>query len=280
MTIIIRVPGVSWAAKGFPNVDPFINAGLVYGFDFSQRNSMLTDVTGKHAITPKRTDTIGGVFNVTDHSVVIPVNNGQGVRVERGYLQSSELIPAPFGHGGPPFTLMVVGCSGGVAFSPGEVVGSAPSVGILYDCGSNVSGTGFTMEFGGASVAAGRISGRIEAVSPNLTPEAVGSTRDLTVPNVVFLTYDGTNWTLINKTRGVSATGTNASLGVGNPIVMGPGAATEGRVNLGGHANQTSTAHAWYPTLYQSAKWSRVLSANEINDQYLRTKAGRPLLIV
>ncbi len=279
MTIIIRVPGVSWGNKGFPNVNPFINSGLVYGFDFSQRNSMLTDVTGNHTITPKRTDAAGGVFNVTDYGVAVPVNNGQGVRVELGYLQSSELIPTPFGHGGAPFTLMVVGCSGGVAFNPEKIVSSAPAVGVLYDCGSNVFGTGFTMEFGGASVTTGKINGRIESASPNLAPETSSSARDLTVPNVVFLTYDGVNWTLINKTRGVSATGTNASLSVGNPIVMGGAGPTEGRVNLGGSANQTTTAHAWYPTLYQSAKWSRVLTAEEITEQYLRTKAGRPSLI-
>lgn len=271
MSMIIRVPSVNWAGKGFPNTRPFIPTGLTYGFDLRTRSSMLTDVTGAYTITPMRTDASLSIFNQVDSTILVPVDGDLGQRVELGYLQSSEAVAA-FAWGGAPFTIMVAGRGGGVAFPTGKVVISAPNGGILYDFGSQVGINGFTLDL---AISTGQQYSRIENGSPSLLPDP--TSRSVTQPQVHFLTYDGTNWTLYNKTFALSATGTNTSLSVGNPIAVSS-TPTQGKVNLGGNAHQTSTLNAYYPVIYQTAKWNRVLSVAEMDDQYARTKATRPLL--
>lgn len=275
MSLVITIPSVSWAGKGFPAVQPFAAlADLVYGFDFRNRSSMLTDIKGNYVITPKRMDPVAGINNVTDSTIIVPVDSDQGIRVELGYLQSSEAQVAFSAGGATQFTIMVVGGYSNVAFPAGKVyAGGTPGASILFDDGSAVSGAGFTIEYN-ATAGVGKISSRIEATNPNLVPESV---THAPAPMVMFLTYDGTNWTLTNKTLGLSATGTNASLSVANPITMNT-AWAQGKVNLGGNPRSDSTIHAMYPVLYQSAKWGKVLSAGEIADQYARCQASRPAL--
>lgn len=272
MAIIIRVPGSNWANKGFANINPFILSGLVYGFDFRDRSSMLTDVTGSYVITPKKVDGAAGIVNVTDSSILTPVDSGLGVEVALGYLQSNEALAA-FGHGGAPFTIMVAARGSSNPFPAGKVVSSAPTSFIAYDYGSVVTPQGFAVE---AAIGTGRFNSRVENGSSSLAPDTV-VTRAVTQPQVLFLTYDGTNWTLYNKTFGLSATGTNVGLSVGNPIALNT-APSQGKVNLGGNALNTSTLFAYYPVMYQSAKWNRVLTADEITEQYARTKSGRQSL--
>lgn len=273
MTLLITIPGVNWSAKNYPNIAPFIaTSDLEYAFDFTDRAAMLSDVTGKHTITPKRVDAAAGILNVTDPTIITPVANG-GIQVELGYLQSSLAFSAFSSGGGKQFTIMVVGRDSGAVFPPAKIVVSNPYTSILFDWGSMVTGSGFTIE---QARSTGQRSSRIENSTPNLIPEVANQATVNT--NVLFLTYNGTNWTLTNKTLGLTATGTNASLSVGNPIVINPVGYTTGKVNLGGHSHQGSTLHANGVIMYQQAMWNRVLTNDEMNAQYARCKTLRPVL--
>lgn len=275
MTLVIRVTGADWSAAGLPNIYPFVAVdALAYGFDFRNRSTMLTDVTGQHTITPKRNDPAGGVVNVTDPTIITPVLDGQGIRVDLGYLQSSKpIITFAAGNAGL-FTFMVVGTASGATFPPEKVAGGAPLASILLDNGSVVSPTGFSIDnlLAGGSFP-GRKAARIESSGVVLNPEISGAA--IYSPCVQFLTYNGVNWSLYNKTRGVSATGTNAQLSVGDPMAVTT-SANGGRINLGGSGHPSSTLHAHSPILFQSAMWNRVLTPTEMEAQYQRTKAGRP----
>lgn len=272
MAIIIRVPGVDWSGKGFPNINPFITSGLLYGFDLRTRAGMLTSVVNGSAIIPMRMDVSASVINVPDPTIMVPVDDGLGQRIELGYLQGPETVVA-MAHGSAPFTVMVVGRHGAVAFPPGKVNLATATTAILYDYGSNVGSSGFTIDAVGFNT--GRILGRVENTSGNLLQAE--TTRAIDTPAVMFLVYDGTNWTLYNKTANQVATGTNTSLSVGNPMAISA-PYTDGKVNLGGNAKQTTTLHGYYPVIYQSAKWTRALTTDEIEQQYQRCRHARPSL--
>jgi hypothetical protein len=270
MTLVIRVAGANWAGKGFPNLYPFIAPDdLEFGFDFRARADMLTDFAGKHTVTPKKVDIAAGTLNVTDASIMVSVDDGLGVRVDLGYLQCSlAAIPIPSG-GSRQFTIMLVSRGGGVAFPADKVVVAAPTRASLFDWGSYVSPSGFSVD---RSTAQGLNFGRINNASTNLSPET--DFRAITTPDVLFLTYDGTNWTLLNKTLGLSATRTNAA----NPLPVNTNGWSDGKVSLAGSVQRTSTTHAYSPVVYQRAMWNRVLTGAEITEQYLRTKTGRAAL--
>lgn len=270
MTLVIRVAGANWAGKGFPNLYPFVaSSDLEFGFDFRSRSDMLADFAGKHTITPKRVDIKEGILNVTDPTIMVPVDDGLGVRVDLGYLQCSlAALPIPSG-GTRQFTIMLVSRGGGVAFPADKVVVAAATRASLFDWGSHVSANGFSVD---RSNAQGLNFGRINNASSNLLPET--DFRAVTTPDVLFLTYDGTNWTLLNKTLGLSATKTNAA----NPLPVSTSGWADGKVSLAGSVQRSSTVHAYYPVVYQRAMWNRVLTGAEITEQYARTKMGRPTL--
>lgn len=275
MTFLIRVAGADWSGKGMPNIVPFVATdSLEYGFDFRNRPSMLNDVTGKHTITPKRNDPAGGVLNLTDPTIIVPVLDGLGIRVDLGYLQSSKST-ITWSPGNPgQFTFMVAGTASGAAFPPEKIAGGAPGASILLDSGSAVTPTGFTLDNQTAGGAAqGRKFARVESSGPALNPEA--GTFPVYSPCVQFLTYNGLSWALYNMTRGVSATGTNTELAVADPLVITVGA-NGGKINLGGSGHPSSSLHMHSPTLFQSAMWNKVLSPQEMAAQYANTKASRP----
>lgn len=274
MTVVIRVAGANWSGKGLPTIYPFIaNNDLEFGFDFRDGPELLLDSAGRHTITPKRVEPSAGILNVTDPSIMVPVDSGQGIRVDDGYLQCSlPIIPIPAG-GSRQFTFMLVSRGGGVTFPPAKVVSSTPTAMVLLDWGCHVSGSGFEVD---RVMATGLNNACINKTTGNLTPES--GTKSLTTPEVLFLTYDGTSWTLTNKTFGFSQTRTNAEMAVTNPIPLYAQPWTDNRLNLGGNANRTGTLRAYYPVLYQRAMWNRVLTGDEITEQYERSKASRPTL--
>lgn len=274
MTIVIRVAGANWSGKGLPTIYPFVaNDALEFGFDFFNGPNLLLDAAGKHTVTPKRVAVFDAVFNVTDPTILVPVDSGQGIRVDMGYLQSSLPIAPLFAGGARQFTFLLVSRGGELAFPPDKVVGSAPAVSIMLDWGSQVSGSGWTVD---RFVNTGLNACRIDSSQPVLAPET--GSKPLTAPEVLFLTYDGTSWTLINKTFGFSLTRTNTAMAVADPISIHASGWTDSKLSLGGNSNRASTAHAFSPVVYQRAMWNRVLTTAEINDQYARTKSGRPSL--
>lgn len=270
MTTVFRLLGADFSGKGLPNVFPFVGrADLEYGFDFRSRANRLIDLADKHTITPKRVDQVGGVINVTDPTIITDADGGLGINVELGYLQCSLPIAAIPVDGSKRFTFMVVGGYSGIPFPAGKVSGSAPNTAILLDYGCYVSNTGFAIEKSGLATA-GSQQARVESSSANLIISPYGSASQKTAS---FLTFDGTNWKLVNKTLGLSAAGTNSSLSVaGNPIAVSSAGYTNGQLSLGGHLHPTTTVFGGTPTLFQQAMWNRVLTDAEIEQQYQATK--------
>lgn len=266
MSTIIRVKGVDWSSKGFPNISPFVaRSDLEFGYDLAARSSLLSDLSGNgHALTPYKNDIAAGIHGI-DPAITVGIGGGQGVQVELGYLlHSKPLAPIPI-DGSVQFTVMVIGGKSPAEFPPDKVDGSAPQKAGLFDYGSMVTYNGYSIETTDTSVSA-----RINSASPVLTVAASPGGRSL-----IFLAYDGDRWTLRNGVTGESASKTNAQMGITAPIPMSgvarPGAAI-------GHTHPATTLHAFYPSLYQVAKWNRPLSEAEISEQCSLSLENKPAL--
>lgn len=270
MTTIFRLTGANFAGKGLPNLFPFVSkADMEYAFDFRNRATRLSDLVGKHTITPKRTEITAGILNVTDPTVITTDATGLGITMTYGYLQCNlPLAPIPV-DGSKQFTVMVVGGYSGVAFPTEKVALSAPVAATLFDYGSVVmSYAGFTIDANTLSNTSGP---RIEhSVQSFITDTYLNVDKKL----VHFLTFNGSTWTYYSKTLNKVYSGTNAALNVtGNPIAVNV-TNVDGMLNLGGNANQTSSLHGHAPTIYQQAMWNRVLTPTEIEAQYQMTKSN------
>lgn len=273
MTTIFRLSGANFAGQGLPNINPFISmADLEYAFDFRNRATKMTDLAGKHVITPKRVDQVGAVLNVTDPTIISTDASGLGINVELGYLQLDLTATTIATGGAKQFTFMVAGGWSGVAFNGAKVSGVTPTTVVLLDWGNVSSGNGFAIEQVGL-LTTSAVQARIE--SPSASLNGIGALSPPYKKTVTFLTFDGTNWTLTSKTMGLSATGTNTSLSVSvNPIAVTGSSWAGGKVTLGGHTSQTTTVAGGIPTLFQQAMWNRVLTGPEIEEQYQKTKAN------
>lgn len=268
MSSVFRLTGADFTGRGLPNIFPFVaKADLEYAFDFRNRSTRLSDLTGKHIITPKRVEPVAGILNVTDPTVVTTAADGLGINVEMGYLQLNLPLASIPVNGSKQFTIMVVGGWSGIAVPPAKLNANAGTV-ILFDYGSHITDNGFAIESTGTSTSTA-VNVRIESGSSGM----IAPTTPVTKKNVTFLTFDGTNWRFICKTQGLTYSGTNTSLGItGNPITINPGNYSNGMVSLGGQVHQTTTIFGATPTLYQHGMWNRVLTDAEIESQYQQTK--------
>lgn len=269
MSMIIRVPGVDWSGKGFPNISPFVAAeDLDFGYDFASRSNRLKDISGNHAdLVPYRHDIAGGVIRTQDASIVVDDSDGLGILVELGYLLTDIPMPTIPINGTMQFTVMVAGGYSGVPFPAAKVAVSNPSIAAMIDFGTGVAASGFDLEVStsegkwGSRIKSAAIGDKGSAVSP-ISRKCVG-----------FLTFDGSSWVMHNKTLGSTISKSNADLGITSSLV--PNTTHVNKVVIG-HYHSTITASALYPSLYQVAKWNRVLTADEIAEQYERTKANKP----
>lgn len=270
MTVIIKVPGVNWSGMGFRNVNPFISVDdLEFAFDFQSRSSRFSDITGNTAdLVPYINDRANGVVEV-DPSVIKDKDGGKGIRIDGGFLETGiNLSDIPL-DGSEKFTIMIAGGQDGTPL-PQELRpegSSDPNFALLFDNGANVSTTGFDMQ---ARVKPGdfKFGARINSFTPNLN-EVPDSYPFMAV---AFLTFDGGNWTFIDKTTGFSLTKTNADLGISGTLTVANGMTT---AKIGHHDGADSITHGAPPTLYQLSKWSRVLSSSEIEEQYQRTISSK-----
>lgn len=267
MTMIIRIPGVDWSGKGFPQIEPFVGSDAIeFGYDFASGSARLKDLTGKHAdLVPYRQDIVGGITRTVDPTVVTDASSGLGINVELGYLLTDVALAAIPIDGSVQFTIMVVGGYSGIAFPEDKIAGGGAGISNLYDNGTSITATGFRIQstLVGAHGTTIKSSAAVmsDAISPN-------SKKTLS-----FLTFDGANWSFVNKTLGTSYSKTNAELGISGTLGVNTGHVNKVAM---GHYHSSSTLAAAYPTLYQTAKWNRVLTASEMNEQYARTKARKP----
>lgn len=264
MATVMKLIGANFSGRGLPNIAPFIEMDdLNYAYDF--RDKSLTDYTGNTTLRALKNDINGNEKLVEDSSIVSPSVDGLGIVVDMGVLELNQLIKTiPLG-GAEQFTIMVVGGYSGVPFNPDDISGSNPTICSLYDYGTGISSSGFSIEVTPPLVTAGsRIEDGVAGLNTNL--------QSAIEPVCLFLTFDGNSWSLVNKTNGTTQTKTNAELNISsNPLVVST--AYSNKVKLGGHFHGSSTLAALAPVLYQSAKWLKVLTPDEIEEQYNRTKA-------
>ncbi|WP_323981080.1 hypothetical protein [Aeromonas media] len=267
MTTVYTLKHANFSGQGLPSILPFVAQDEAeYAYDFRARANRLNDLTGKHSdLVPKRNDTIGGIVQVIDPTVVVDQDNGAGIRLEMGFLETDDLLkPIPI-DGSVKFTVMVVaGWSGFVP--PPEKTGTSAEIASFYDYGTGINANGFSIEDNKSAV--NKSGARVKAPSINLSTPKNSTTRK----SVVFLTYDGSTWTLHNKTMGLVATKTNAELQFVAPIPVHTSVVTHATM---GHF-YSSTLAACYPALYQMAKWNRVLTQAEMDTQYAKSKMAFP----
>ncbi|MBZ1896957.1 hypothetical protein, partial [Klebsiella pneumoniae] len=86
----------------------------------------------------------------------------------------------------------------------------------------------------------------------------------------IFLTFDGTNFTVYNATTGFTETKTVTELGITAALPVSASIAP----GIGIGATGTASNAALSPTIYQIAQWSRVLSKTEMDEQYSKTRSA------
>lgn len=262
MATIMKLIGANFSGRGLPNIKPFIDEQtLSYAYDF--RDSTLTDYTGNTTLRALRNDIATNQKMVEDYSIISQSADGLGIVIEMGCLELSEILaPIPLG-GSEQFTVMVVGGYSGNIFDPEKVVGSNATICSLFDYGTGITASGFSLEVAG-DFAGSRIEDGTLLLKSSLPDRAT--------PCCLFLTFNGNSWTLINKTLSTTQAKTNTELDItNNPL--GINNLGSNKVKLGGHYHSTSTLAALAPVLYQSARWDKVLSPAEIDEQYARTQA-------
>jgi len=134
----------------------------------------------------------------------------------------------------------------------------------LADMGNGASGT-----LGHAMIQqhnAGTLGARIESAYVS----NVGSTESLGRKSCFFLSYDGKKFTYTNKTTGAIVTKTNADLGMANG--SRPISGRVPRLVSGNYYVGATAIVGLYPELYQLARWNRVLTDQEMQNQYASSR--------
>lgn len=267
MATVIRVKNADWSGLGLPNLFPYVAKDAVeFFYDLGSSGADLSDRSGQlGAIVPYRNDIVGGQSHVQDSSVMVGIDGGAGVRVELGYLLTGAPITDIPIDGSMQFTIMVVGGYSGEIFPAAKKIAGEPSLCNLYDHGTAITPKGFSMQ----TVKAEGFGARIKSSTPVLGPLALNS------KGFRFLTFDGANWTIYDKTAGTSDSKTNAELGIVATIPADSAVLPNSAV---GHFHQSSTLAALYPSIYQLGRWGRVLTTEEMDLQIEKTKIAKPVL--
>lgn len=269
LTTVYTLQNANFSGQGLPNIFPFVaQTEAEYAYDFRARANRLADITGRHAdLAPYRNDIVGRQIKVPDPSVVVDQDAGAGIRIELGYLQTDvPTAPIPTG-GAVQFSILIVGGYSGLKPAANKLNTASSDAAVLFDFGSIITTNGFALEVNNTSA-----STRVKSSTNVFTSPIKAATEKL----FQILTFDGLIWTLHNKTSGTKVSKTNAELGIVASLPVGGASNRE----IIGHAHPTSTIFSRYPAMYQLAKWSRVLSQAEIDQQYERTRANFPGLML
>ena len=262
MTYLLKLANADFSNKGLPNINPFVDIDNAdFAFDFRKRETKFNDLSSNNVtLTPYKNDISAGIREV-DSSIITEADSGLGINIEMGFLQTNEALANIPLDGSEQFTILVVGGYSGQVFPSNKVAGSSPALCSLFEYGTGISANGFSIETQGIN-AGSRIKSGGQVLSSNML--------NTSQKMFMVLTFDGSEWSLHNKTLGTVETKTNAELGLTSLL----GVNTSNNSNLVfGHVHTSSTLVALAPSLYQIARWNKVLSSDEINEQYTRSKA-------
>lgn len=260
---VFKLSGADFTGQGLPNINTIVSPELArYAFDF--RNGNLSDVTGKTAdLAPYRVDNTLNTRTL-DSSVIQTVFGGIGIKLTGGCLMTSVDFSTIKIDGSTPISILVVG-----GWS-GEVVSGA-SMASFLDVGNGISGNaqGAVMQY--YNGAGGKIGARVKSGGDSNIGDTVSPTNKLCF---MILTFDGTTWTLTNKTTGKTTVKTNTELAITADIAPIPNTSSNkvGTKHYLGHAHTNSLLDALPVNLCQVAYWDKVLSGTEIDAQYAMSK--------
>jgi len=264
MATITKLKNANFSGQGLPNINPFVAlSDAEFAFDFRNRSNRLADLAGKHTLTAYRQDIAGGQTRVVDPTIVFDANGGLGITVQLGYLQIDMPVWTIPIDGSRQFSILVVGGYSGIPFPAGKIAGATPVAASLLDCGTGVGSKGLSLE---VNTQLHRTGARVKSGALNLFNDQSPDSRT----TFRILTFDGTTWTLDNRTLGTIITKTNADLGITGTIT--PDTAHVANVVMG-QFHSTSTLNGLYPQLNQLVVWNRVMTQAEKDDQYARSKA-------
>lgn len=260
---VFKLAGADFTGQGLPNTNTVVAPELArYAFDF--RNGNLGDVTGKTAdLVPYR---VNNTLNTraVDSSVVQQAFNGLGIKLSGGCLMTSVDFSTIKIDGSTPISILVVG-----GYSGDTVVGA--NFASFLDIGNGISGNaqGAVMQF--YSGDSGTIGLRVKSGGSSNVGDVVSPTNKLCF---MILTFNGTTWTLVNKTTGKTTIKTNTELGITADIPPIPNTPTNrvGTKHYLGHASTHTVLDAFPVNLCQVAYWDKALNSAEIDAQYTISK--------
>lgn len=260
---VFKLAGADFTGQGLPNINTIVVPELArYAFDF--RNGNLGDVTGKTAdLVPYRVDNTLNT-RVVDSSVIQQAFDGLGIKLSSGCLMTSVDFSTIKIDGSTPLSILVVGGWTGEAVS-------GTSMASFLDIGNGISGNaqGAVMQY--YNGAGGKIGARVNSGGDSNIGDLVAPLNKLCF---MILTFNGTTWTLVNKTTGKTTIKTNTDLGITADIPPIPNVPTNrvGMKHYLGHAHTHSKLDALPVNLCQVAYWDKVLSTAEIDAQYAMSK--------
>lgn len=260
---VFKIAGADFSGQGLPNINTIVSPELArYAFDF--RNGNLGDVTGKTAdLVPYRVNNTNNT-RTQDASVVSTIFDGLGIKLSGGCLMTSVDFSTIKIDGSTPISILVVG-----GYSGDAVAGA--NIASFLDIGNGISGNaqGAVMQF--YSGAGGKIGARVKSGGDSNIGDIISPTNKLCF---MILTFDGTTWTLVNKTTGKTTVKTNAEIGITADIPPIPNTASNrvGTKHYLGHAHTHTLLDAFPVNLCQVAYWDKVLSIAEIDAQYAISK--------
>ncbi|EPP5326252.1 hypothetical protein ACXP2N_08130 [Vibrio alginolyticus] len=267
MATILRLNNASFKGD-LPNINPFVNFGrLDFGFDFRERESKYLDLAGNHKLKVMKNDINNNEIHVEDETIIDSLG-GLGISPILGFLEIDyELNPIPI-DGTEKFTLMFVGGQHpSYVWDDIDTAGSSASTSRFYDYGTVVSDSGFAL----TSRTIGRNHTRV--VGQDVLTDNLPSPQ---TPTVIFLTFDGDKFTMVNKTLGTSSSwSVSTNGGLIDPI---PVRNDYSNYVVVGHHHKSSTLSAFPPAVYQLARWNDILQPSEIEAQYQNTKMSFPSL--
>lgn len=251
-----KLTSADFTGQGLPNINTIVSPELArYAFDF--RNGNLADVIGKTAdLVPYRVDNVARTLT-QDATVVQQVFNGLGIKLSGGCLMTSVDFSTIKINGSTPLSILVVGGWSGEAVTGASIAG-------FLDIGNGISSNaqGAVMQYYNGGIGARVKSGAVSNIGDTVSP-----TNKLCF---MILTFDGTTWTLVNKTTGKTTIKTNTELGITADILPVPNNASNkvGTKHYLGHAHTNSLLDSLPVNLCQVVYWDKVLSGTEIDAQY------------
>lgn len=266
MGLIIRVSGVDWSGKGYPLAKAFIaSESLLGAFDFRNRTNRLVDVSGRGFVAVPYRNRLDNTALVPDATVLENTANGLGLIVRNGALDLKVPNRTLTIGGNVKFTTLVVGGYSGLPFDTGQPASNATICNIV-DLGNGATATDMPPMIQQYRVDA-TLGGRLRAPAVS----NIGAVAGLGQKSCFFLSFDGNKFSYRNMTTGALVEKTAAELGITSPTLVP-------RINVptmmsGNYTVGATALIGLYPELYQVAQWDRVLTIEEMQNQYESSKA-------